>query len=82
MKWEMESGGQSSIVLIFYLILVAFNLCIYLLVHQFFIYPFQHWLSTFNIEYCVPDPVVIYKETEAQRGEATWPKSHSSGSGR
>ena len=35
---EMECGGQSCIVLFFYLLLIAFNPYIYLLV---FIYPFQ-----------------------------------------
>ena len=65
-KWEMESGGQSCIVLFFYLLLIAFNPCIYLLV---FIYPLQRWLNTFNLEYCVPGPLlslfhVLFKFTD------------------
>ena len=65
-KWEMESGGQSCIVLFFYLLLIAFNPWIYLLV---FIYPFQRWLNTFNLEYCVPGPLlslfhVLFKFTD------------------
>ena len=65
-KRETESGGQNCIVLFFSLLLIAFNPCIYLLV---FIYPFQCWLNTFNLEYCVPGPLlslllVLFKFTD------------------